>query len=906
MKKIFLLLLLLVARIGFAQTTVTATVTDPNGNPYANGTASAVSVPNSGRPTIYTTPIATNGSGFFTLVLSSPNTYIFTVCAPPVALGPTVNATPKQVCFSSAPTFISGSSIDLSAALTSVSAVLGPKLGSSGGSGPSIQINGIAISLQTLLNFLNTPSLSWTNPGGGVVQAQVGPTLSGLSSINTQDVVDTGTVNAYSGCPGATVQPTPGLIIPFIPGSANTSTNPMLSLCGSSSFTIAKNGLNVLTPGDMAAGAIDILIFTSSSYWELTNPASASVTFKTNGNANSTQGQLDIESGNNVNNYGSWFCTNTSFSVFCSVGGVVDLTSPANGAPATGYLVSPVLPDVGSVNAYAACFGGTNPSKAGMQVQIAIANTNTGASTLTWCTNSAAAIVKAGGSAIVATDLVANQVASFVLTNALVWQLLNPASSASGSFGGQQQGQPTIGASTTTATTEPATFVAQAFSGTDLCAKIKAALNQCTPASVNACRVIVDATTPGSADVCSAANSNFFSGVSTSIMVEMELRAMLQLKAPVIFPAVAHQVHGIGSSQVFRGTGFIMDPSFADSNNLCNFGGSGQGPFPSGHYLCLVIDGGGNWSANAFGGKWRDLSFDCNGVTNCIPFYTGNEQEDSGFKNVRIWGLAVNSATSVSACGFWDHSVATGGNTGPSHWAIEDSYCDPWGNGSSGTTANNTIYGFVYEGQGSGGNILIARSTVRASGSSALMVDGVWIDGSNTPDVKDIHCEWLSSGCVDFGAGGHGTVSARASNISDANHAANGVHFYSGSTGGTVFNIQAQGANVQDDINSCTTSGSTTEFYTVDDGGQGWWENSFHVCGSANADKTGALAFSASTSQSYTYSGTYSVAPQCYATPTSNPGTTVFWVTSTTSALTIHASAAFTGSVNYSCTGRGT
>jgi hypothetical protein len=121
--------ILLLSAASFATTVVTATVTDPNGNPYANGTASAVSVPTSGQAVVSTTPVAINAAGFFTLTLA-PNTYIFTICAPPVALGPTANPTPTQVCFPSAPIVISGTSQDISAQLNAVAKTLGPTVGS--------------------------------------------------------------------------------------------------------------------------------------------------------------------------------------------------------------------------------------------------------------------------------------------------------------------------------------------------------------------------------------------------------------------------------------------------------------------------------------------------------------------------------------------------------------------------------------------------------------------------------------------------------------------------------------------------------------------------------------------------------------------------------------------------------
>lgn len=123
--KLLFFIFFLVSAFASAQTTVTGTIVDPNGNAYANGTAAAYSVATSGQPTSSTSPVSTNGAGFFTLVLNA-NTYVFTICAPPVNLGPTQNPTPTQVCFTSSPIAISGGSQDVSTQLNAVAKLLGP------------------------------------------------------------------------------------------------------------------------------------------------------------------------------------------------------------------------------------------------------------------------------------------------------------------------------------------------------------------------------------------------------------------------------------------------------------------------------------------------------------------------------------------------------------------------------------------------------------------------------------------------------------------------------------------------------------------------------------------------------------------------------------------------------------
>lgn len=705
------------------------------------------------------------------------------------------------------------------------------------------------------------------------------------STITMPVFSDTGTANNYNVCPTGVVTPSAGTWVAFNATSSNTGAS-TLQICGGTAINIVKNQNQFLTNGDIIGGFTVVAYYNGALFIDL-NPATSGALFETNGIANAAQGALNIINSNSLT------CTNPGTnSVQCTVGPNLNVTSLA-------FIDSA---DSGTTNAYASCPGGSIVFGDGQVAVLNAGSSNTGGSTYNFCSNGALAVKKAGGLALVAGDIVSGgrYLLYYSASGGYGWQLMNPSSTSSGTVSGQQQGQPAIGNTSSTLTTMNATFVATAMTGADICAKIKAALNLCPASSTAACKVIVPASTPGSIDVCSAANSNFFSGVPGSIVVDLDLETSIQLKAPVVFPAIAHLVHGIGSSQTVRGTGFIMDPTFADAANLCNFTTGTDGPFTTGHYLCLVIDGGGNWGNNAFGGKWRDLYFDCNGVTNCIPFFTGNEQEDSEWVNIRVWGNAVNSATSISACGFWDHGAATGGNTGPSHIRILHSFCDPWGNGSTGTTSNNTIYGFVYEGTGSGGNILIEGATVRASSATALMDDGVWIDGSNLANVEDIHCEWLSTACVVF----NGCTGCKASNISQANHSADGVLFENGATG-TAYNIQAQGPEVQDTPNGCTTAGSTLEWYSTDDGGQGWWNNAPHVCGSGLTDRTGTMTFSAATSATYTLHGSYTTAPQCQITLTSNPGTTVFWVTATTSVVTAHSSASFSGTVNYECNPRG-
>jgi hypothetical protein len=126
MKTLFLFLLLSLAAA--AQTTVTGTVVDPNGNPYAGGSASAQNLPASGQALISVTPVAINSAGLFSMTVPSAGNWVFTLCAPPTSLGPTQNPQPSQICFTTQPIAVSGSTQDISASLAPIAAVIGPKL----------------------------------------------------------------------------------------------------------------------------------------------------------------------------------------------------------------------------------------------------------------------------------------------------------------------------------------------------------------------------------------------------------------------------------------------------------------------------------------------------------------------------------------------------------------------------------------------------------------------------------------------------------------------------------------------------------------------------------------------------------------------------------------------------------
>ncbi len=68
-------------------------------------------------------------------------------------------------------------------------------------------------------------------------------------------------------------------------------------------------------------------------------------------------------------------------------------------------------------------------------------------------------------------------------------------------------------------------------------------------------------------------------------------------------------------------------------------------------------------------------------------------------------------------------------------------------------------------------------------------------------------------------------------------------------------------------------------------------------------DGAGMLAVSAATSGSYTFTMAYVHAPACVASPTSNPSAVTWWVTTSTTAVTVNLSASSTLDFNYVCRG---
>lgn len=390
---------------------------------------------------------------------------------------------------------------------------------------------------------------------------------------------------------------------------------------------------------------------------------------------------------------------------------------------------------------------------------------------------------------------------------------------------------------------EPPIFFTNDFAGSDLCAKITAALNTCPSGSNQMCEIYIQPTVPGSIDTCAAGTSDFEAGVPVTA-VWYHVLAQIDLKKTVHLSLAPHKFDSGGSNQSISGGRFIMDSgSFTSTATFANGGTStlaAEGP--AGVFTPNVLFSDGDrtsgsvinqWQNNAFGSVWNNVALDMNGVANTIAYYTANRQEGSEYNNIRVWNNAANVATSTSYCMFFDHYAAQTGNFGPSHFHINNSGCDPYPN-STGTTSNNTIYGVVYEGKNcppatctvtggssvaTGGNIGILGGTYRGGASNQLMQYGVWIDQTTNNMVQNIHCEWMNTNC----AIGVGTTSSIFKGISDVNNPVNAVGLGAGTANNTV---EQSDNGVTDTPNACTIA-VTTNFYEQSTQ-SGWWSNSFH------------------------------------------------------------------------------
>lgn len=191
--------LALSVRASAQTTTVTGTVKDANGNPYAGGTISGFISSLAGRPVPAgvpasgsTGPFTIPSTGVFSISVPSPFTWLFTVCGTPPSLGPRGNPTPTQVCFPIPPIAISGGSQDIT---TQINAALPPALGpASSGTISSCIDNGMYVAgsacYPTIQNAVDAAGTSGSVLIPGNFPLESTPNINNYTNVNARSITD--------------------------------------------------------------------------------------------------------------------------------------------------------------------------------------------------------------------------------------------------------------------------------------------------------------------------------------------------------------------------------------------------------------------------------------------------------------------------------------------------------------------------------------------------------------------------------------------------------------------------------------------------------------------------------------------------------------------------------------------
>lgn len=125
-----LLLLLVLPFAARAQTTVSATVVDPNSVPYRNGTVTAYIPSDSNTPA--QGPVPTDNSGAFSFTIPSQDWW-FKVCTPAIVAVPPNPVPYGTVCFSTGPITITGGTQSITTQLNAAAVKIDPNGGTGGG-----------------------------------------------------------------------------------------------------------------------------------------------------------------------------------------------------------------------------------------------------------------------------------------------------------------------------------------------------------------------------------------------------------------------------------------------------------------------------------------------------------------------------------------------------------------------------------------------------------------------------------------------------------------------------------------------------------------------------------------------------------------------------------------------------
>lgn len=214
------------------------------------------------------------------------------------------------------------------------------------------------------------------------------------------------------------------------------------------------------------------------------------------------------------------------------------------------------------------------------------------------------------------------------------------------------------------------------------------------------------------------------------------------------------------------------------------------------------------------------------------------------------------------------------------------------GSGGNGGVGGLTIFG-------SGFPQILATHSSGTSGGIRITQTGIgsW-DIIDTPTTDTLN--------IQFGGGAAG-LSTTTSGIMSLFGSAAALAINGATSGSTTIKPSpvASGTLTLPSATDTLVARATTD--TLNNKTLGTWGTQAagtHINQSAvSQDLAGTISLTAATSASHTFAGAFASAPACIITPTSSLGTTAWWVTTTTLAVTANVSVASTVTFNYVCIG---
>lgn len=230
---------------------------------------------------------------------------------------------------------------------------------------------------------------------------------------------------------------------------------------------------------------------------------------------------------------------------------------------------------------------------------------------------------------------------------------------------------------------------------------------------------------------------------------------------------------------------------------------------------------------------------------------------------------------------------------------------------SFNTGANYAAQSVDLDGEGAPQNVkLDSFQFYYGAGATSAASQGadVVINGTTTNPVDGVMI--LNPSFFGNGVGGIAVAVDNAKNVtwiggSSAGHTAGSACTLSETTNG--IGVRSLFVNSADTNATCGAGSGAIISLTQDTNGSlqspAYTTNLLRQIAS-NSDLAGTIAISSGTSASHSFATTHSVAPSCTIVPLSDPGIGVrWWVTSSTTAVTAHLSAAVVITFNYLCIG---